>query len=191
MKIGFLVEGPTERKVIPILVRKIIANQKRKPQFIPPRVVPQGDLMNARKIQAYIEKDLYHDHPDLSKVIICRDSECTDPKLIKRDFQSVQQELKRLGVKIPVAYCVVVHALEGWLMADTQAISQFVGRANLKIPKPESICKPKDELKRIFGRINHSYNPSRDNSRIAELVDVNRIADNNKSFAHFCRLVRG
>lgn len=189
MKIGFLVEGSTERKVIPILVRKIFANQKRKPQFIPPRVVPQGDLMNARKIQAYIEKDLHCDHPDLSKVIICRDSECTNPKLVERDFQSVQQKLKRLGVKIPVFYCVVVHALEGWLLADTKALSRFVGRPNLRIPKPESICKPKGELRKIFGRINRSYNPSRDNPRIAELADVNRMADNNKSFAQFCRLV--
>lgn len=190
MKIGFLVVGPTEREVIPMLVHRILAGQKRNLRLVPPRVVPQGDLLNARKIKAYVEKDLLPDHPDLSKVIVCRDSECTDPRLIEKDFQAVEQELKHLGIKTPVAHCIVVHALESWLMTDTETLSSFLGTRKLRTPNPESICKPKDALRAIFRKARRSYNPTRDNPKIAELVDVSRMAKSNTSFARFYELLK-
>jgi len=186
MKVGLFVEGPTDKEVIPILVKKV--DQKIK---IIVRVVPQGDLLNPQKIRSYIEKDLLLEHHDLTKVIICRDSECTNPKHIEREFRRGEEELQ--GLKIPVQLCVVVHALEGWLMADAESLSNFLGGPRLlKIPKnSESLCKPKEALRELFRKANRDYIAQRDCPRIAEMADIKRMAKNNKSFAHFCELLIG
>lgn len=188
MSIGLFVEGPTDKKVIPILVRKILAAPTGK---IVSRVVPQGDLLNPRKIQSYIEKDLLLEHRDLTRLIICRDSECTNPKQIEQDFRPVERELQRLKLKIPVRLCVVVHALESWLMSDAESLKNFLGGARtLRIPKnSESLCKPKETLRKLFRKANRDYNPLRDYPKIAEMANVERIAQNNVSFDRFRKLL--
>jgi hypothetical protein len=182
MKVGLFVEGHTDKEVISILVKKIDPKIK-----IIARVVPPGDLLSPQKIRPYIEQDLLPKHHDLTKVIICKDSECTDPK----EFCRVEEEFKKefQGFKIPVQICIVVHALEGWLMADAESLSKFLGDARIKIPKnSESLCKPKEALMELFRKANRDYIPKRE--KIAEMADIERIAKNNKSFARFRKLLK-
>jgi len=186
MKVGLFVEGPTDKEVIQILVKKIDPKIK-----IIARVLPPGDLLNPQKIRTYIEQDLLLKHHDLTKVIICKDSECTDPKEIEREFSDVEKKLQEFKIKIPVQLCIVVHALEGWLMADAESLSKFLGDARIKIPKnSESLCKPKEALRELFRKANRDYIAKRDCPKIAEMADIERIAKNNKSFARFRKLLK-
>lgn len=148
-------------------------------------------MFSSDKIQAFIEQAILMNDPDVSKILICVDSHCTPPEEIQKKAKQMQRTLAKRGLRKPVRYCVIVHALEGWLLADTQALSKFLNvKVNLPA-NPESICKPKDELSGIFRKAGRSdYNPTRDNFKIAELVNLGQLAKGNSSFAKFCKLVK-
>lgn len=184
MKIGIFIEDRMGRDVFSILSHKILAGKR---VGIHIRQLPRGDLLNAEKVLASIEYEI-RQHSDLAKIIVCVDSECTDPTEIDRKAQAVEQKLRH--IRRPVKYCIVVHALEGWLMADSTALRQFLGVKRLPFRKTDSICKPKDKLRKLSRNAGRSYLPSRDNLKIAELADIKRISANNSSFAEFCRLIR-
>jgi len=76
-------------------------------------------------------------------------------------------------------------------MADAESLSKFLGDARIKIPKnSESLCKPKQDLMKLFQKANRDYIPKRDCPKIAEMADIERIAKNNKSFARFRKLLK-
>jgi hypothetical protein len=86
---------------------------------------------------------------------------------------------------------VVIHALEGWLLGDPDAIQSYLGsgmKANIK-PSDSLRCKPKETPSNIFKRVGKDFDYIRDNPRIAELCDLDRISKRNKSFAHFMRVI--
>jgi len=191
MKIGLLVEGKTDADTIGKLVRKIFESSAVKPKLIIRKLRGRGDMFSAEKIQAFIKYAILGDDPDASKILVCVDSHCTPPEEIQKKANQLQRTLAKRGLGKTVRYCVIVHALEGWLLADAQALSKFLG-AQVNIPaNPESICKPKETLSEIFRKaVRSDYSPTRDNPKIAELADVDRLAKGNSSFARFRKLIK-
>jgi len=187
VKIALITEGPFEEKTLKIIARKIVPKETG----IESRVLKRGDLFNWQKVCSYIENDIMKQHPDISKVIACIDSECTPEKEIQTEAQRIEKKLTS-KTNLPVSYVVVVHALEGWLLSDAESIKGYLGsRADIEIPSSASLeCKPKDKMKEIFGRADKQFIHTRDNPRIAETFNVGIARDNNKSFASFCEKVK-
>ncbi len=183
MKIALLVEGVSDEKTLRILVHKILGKQVS----IVTRVIRgRGDLLNERKVKAIIINDIMVSHPEVSKILICVDSECTPEDVTQKEIEKREKVVKS-GVKSAIHYIAVIHALEGWLLADPEGIEQYLGqRANVKIsPSATQDCNPKKIMKDVFRQNERQFLPKRDDPRIAERINIHKIATNNKSFVRF------
>lgn len=137
-------------------------------------------------MRAYIIP-LLKQHRDLSKIVICLDSECTDPGDINRRVKPIEKALTEFTLGPPIRYVVVVHALEGWLAADPDAVAQVLG-ANVSSqipPNLEGVCKPADLLSEVFEKYGREFRKTEHNTKIAEHADPTRITRRNASFQHF------
>lgn len=166
-----------------IIARRILGRQSG----IIPRYKKRGDLLNKQKICSHIENDILQEHPDVSKIIVCIDSECTSEKEMKSTLSRVANDIQKDFKKLSVKYCLVVHAIEGWFLADAGNIKKYLGSpTGVSIPSSAtSTCKPKKIMKDIFKKAGKEYIPYRDNRRIAEKADIAKMVKGNKSFAHF------
>lgn len=147
MSIGLFVEGKSDKETIPKLIRKLFDT----PPKIIPRTIHRGEMFKTEKVRPYLEA-LLKEHQDVEKVIVCVDSECTDSAEIQREVSKVEQELSKMGLPVVPRYAVVVHALEGWLAADSEALRQVLGRgAEVRIEQNlEETCRPAELLEDIF-----------------------------------------
>lgn len=182
IKISLFVEGPSDEVTLRVLVRRILGRQID----IISRVKRRGDLLNEGKIYSHITKDILLKHPDISKIIICVDSECTPETEAKANVRKLESSFKS-KVDCPL-YCItVIHALEGWLLADPDSIGKYLGpRARVNISPSKALeCKPKELMKRVFRQNGREFLPKRDNSQIAKRIDIDKIVKNNKSFEYF------
>jgi len=180
MTLGLFVEGKSDKKAIPILIRKILNTGGKTPAVIA-RLVPRGDMFKAIKVRAYIKR-LLNEHPEISKIVVCVDSECTGPQEIEQEVRKVKQHLLRL--KVNLQYVVIVHALEAWLAADPKALRKVTGHTGI-IPNLQGECRPAQVLERIvknFRKTEHA-------PRLAQYSDVKVIASRNSSFREFRRAV--
>ncbi len=188
MKISLFVEGPSDEDTLPILARKISANLG----FVT-RVLPRGDLLNAKKVGAYINADIKIKHQDILKVIVCPDSECTPEEEFLKIALPVEKELRDLVKNPPVYYCGVIHATEAWLACDALALGRYLGLGNIKASGTQAIvnsCKPKQALRELFDRHGRYFTNVRDNPRLADVVDAQELLKISTSFARFANLVR-
>lgn len=188
MKIALLVEGPSDEKTLRILVQKILGE----PISIVTRVMKgRGNLLNERKVITVILNNILPDHPEVSKIIVCVDSECT-PEDEARKEAEVIEKIVNSGMKYPVHYISVIHAIEGWLLADAEAIQEYLGqRADVKIsPSDTQDCNPKRIMKNVFRKNGKQFLPTRDNPQIAEEINIDKIVRNNESFALFHKKVK-
>jgi hypothetical protein len=143
-------------------------------------------LLREEKIYSHIVYDILQEHPDISKTIVCVDSECTPEEEVLKKLKEVENSLKT-KTKQPIYYLCVTHALEGWLLGDPDGIKQLLGpRAKVHIPPSATLeCKPKEIIKDIFQKADKEFLPARDNQRIAEKIDLKIVGKNNKSFYNF------
>lgn len=187
MKIAIFIEEPSSQKAIQIFVRKILGERVG----IVIRVKKRGDLLNKEKIKAYIENDILLEHNDISKFIVCVDSECTPEEEMTKLTCKIEANLKS-KVKQPFHYVIVTHAFEGWLLADPVCIKEYLGpRAKVKIPaSAASECKPKEYLKDIFRKANKDFLYTVENARIADLSDPRRMIKNSTSFKKFYEIIK-
>ena len=184
MTIGLFVEGPSDERSIPILARKILASKGVRHGVVV-RVAPRGNLFNAQKMKVHIDT-LLRTHQDITKVIICVDSDCNPPEA-EGLAKSAEGQLVNLRLKTLLRYVVVVHALEGWLAADTGAVGKVVG-ANVAsyIPQDlEGVCKPADLLDQIFDKYGKDFRKTQHDPLIADYADPAAIARRNSSFRQF------
>lgn len=182
MKIALLVEGPSDEQTLKILIHKILGKQVS----IESRVLRgRGNILNERKVRAIIN-NVIANHPEVSKTIVCVDSECTPEDETQKEVEETGKIVKA-GTKCPVYYVTVIHALEGWLLADPGGIKTYLGQqANVKIPPSATLdCNPKKLMKNIFRQNERQFLPTRDNPGIAEQVNIDKILTTNKSFARF------
>ncbi|GGD48772.1 hypothetical protein GCM10011514_11130 [Emticicia aquatilis] len=139
VKVGFLVEGDTEKKIILSDNFKAYC-QSRNIEILPSILPTKGQrgkdiFKNKEKIEAFIEilKDngaeyifVIRDLEDLTCVIDAKDEIASD-------------EVNKI---------IVVKAIESWFLADTKAISSYFEQDSYYHDLPESIEKPFDYLKR-------------------------------------------
>jgi len=163
---------------------KLICKLSDTPPKIILRTIHRGEMFKPEKVKPYLEAILKQ-HQDVEKVIVCVDSECTDPTEIREEVSKVERELSKEG--LPVRYAVVVHALEGWLAADSKALGQVLGRgAEVRIEQNlEEICRPAELLEGIFAQHGKNFLKIRDAPLLAEHVHPEEIAKRSSSFRRF------
>ena len=191
MKIALVVVGRTrpssEEKTLREIARKVIPREIG----IESRLIARGDLLNnINKVTSCINEILF-DHPDISKIIVCVDSHCTQIEENERKARKIEKDLKT-KVGQPVFYVVIEHALEGWLLVDPESIIGYLG-PRVKIDIPPSYakeCKPEEKMKEIFRKSDRQFIHMRDNRHIAERFDIDRAAKANKNFARFVRILK-
>jgi len=184
MKVALLVEGPSDERTLKILSKKIMGEQTG----IETRILRgRGNLLNERKVYSHIV-NIIQNHPDVSKIIICIDSECTPKDETEREMKDVENSLRaKIQQNYTIYYIGVIHALEGWLLTDRDNLRKYLGpRARGKIlPSAALNCKPKEFMKNIFKRNGKNFLPTLHNPRIAEQIDIDKTAKNNESFKFF------
>lgn len=183
MSLGLFVEGKSDKDTIPKLIRKFLDT----PPKIIPRTIHRGEMFKSEKVKPYLEA-LLKQHQDVEKVIVCVDAECTDPAEIQGEVSKVERELNEVG--LPVRYGLVVHALEGWLAADSKALGQVLGRQVRVEGNLEEVCKPAELLRDIFAQHGKSFQKTRHDPQIARHADPEEIARHSSSFRRFCQLVK-
>jgi len=182
-----LVEGYSDRRALPILAGKI-APGSALPKALR---VPRGDLFSPDNLQPHI-RYACQQSPELSKVLICVDSECTPIDETRSQIAPFQAELQRAFPRLTIRYVVVSHALEGWLLADRAALRELLGK-NVRLRRygnPEDLCRPAEILAGIFSSNNRDYIKTRDAIRLAEQADVRRISRQCHTFQDFQQAVR-
>lgn len=121
-----------------------------------------------------------------NKVLAVVDSHCSDPILVEQDFLEASA-----SSTINIHICVVVHALESWLLADSQALARKLRTRRLRTPaNPETLCKPEEELDRLFQLHDKQYIKNRDVEKIIELARLSVIAHKCASFERFIGSLR-
>jgi hypothetical protein len=187
MKIAIFIEEDSSKKLMRTFIHRILG----KNVGIVERVKKQQDLLKEEKVEAYIKNDILLEHLDISKIIICVDCECTPEE--ERLEQTIKIE-KNLKSKIgqPLSYINIVHAIEGWLLSDSECIQEYLGsRVKVNIPPSASKeCKPKDVMKDIFRKAGRSYLHTVHNAKIAELANPERMIKSNKSFKKFYDVIK-
>lgn len=95
MKIALFVEGQSDEKTLPILLRK----SRGESMSVETRWVRRGNLLNPRKVAAVIDALLVV-HADVSKIIACVDLECTrdagTEKSERARIRRVERAVRRL-----------------------------------------------------------------------------------------------
>lgn len=172
MSLGVIVEEPSAE----LFVRVIAA-----------RLNVHIETVNARGRGNLNEKlDDYVDlHPDCEKVIVLVDSHCCP------DPSSVQSQFVPSSSNSRVHVCVVVHALESWLLGDSQALARRLRASRIRTPtNPESFCQPEEELERLFQIHGKIYIKRRDPRLIASDLRVNVVSRRCRSFRRFIDLLQ-
>ena len=184
MKIALFVEGQSDKETLTILVKKILGEHA---SVIPRVFRGKGNLLNEQKVYSSITY-LVQEHPDVSKIIVCVDSECTPEDQTEQEIKKVEKSIKsKIQQRHPVYYVGVIHALEGWLLADPDAVTEHLGpKMKVNIPHQATLdCKPKEVIKDIFRKADKEFIALLHNPRIAEKIDIDKMANQNKSFARF------
>jgi len=187
MSIGLFVEGKSDKDTIPKLIRKFLDTS---PKIIPRRI-HRGEMFKSEKVKLYLEA-LLEQHPDVAKVIVCVDSHCTDPAETRGELSKIERELNKMDLPVVPRYAVVVHSLEGWLAADTEALECVLGKgAHVRIEEDlEEVCEPAELLGDIFAQHGKKFLKTMHDPMIAEHADPRRIAKRNSSFQRFLELVK-
>jgi hypothetical protein len=187
LRIAIFVDGPSDKQTIRILAEKLLINRSPKPglEF---RVLPRGDFFSAPKVSAQL-KFLHQMQHDIGKVILCLDCECTPTEKIHPQLTKVQKEVRRKHPSLNPTIVLKVHALEGWLVSDRQAVQKVLGAKPKTYPKPENVCKPKELLATVFKKANREFDYMRDDPRLAQEVDIERVCQSSPSFSEFRKAI--
>jgi hypothetical protein len=144
--IGVIVEGESDEKVIREITQKLGVPAKIR------RSRRGATIQNPRKTGSYVVDLL----SDCEKVVILKDSHCSDPHEKEEKLRERLQE-EGLLVDGDLHVCIVVHAIESWLLADEEAIGDYLSSKVREIHNPENECKPEEVLDELFKRYGKVY----------------------------------
>ena len=187
MRIAIFVDGKSDKPTLDILAEKVLGNRSPKPgrEIL---LLPRGDFFSAPKVSAQL-KFLHQTRPDIGKVILCLDCECTPAEDIQSQLTKVQEEVRRDHPSLSPTIVLKVHALEGWLASDRKAVQKVLGAKPKAYPKPENECKPKALLARVFKKANKEFDYMRDDPRLAQEVDIESLCQSSPSFCEFRKAI--
>ena len=148
--------------------------------------IKKGNMLNHDHVERHIRAYLSL-HGKVSRVLVCRDSECT-PIAHSKGLCSEAERAISQRLPIPVAYIVVDHSVEGWLMCDANAVSQVVG-SPVDGSKLRVDCRPADKLRRLFRTYGKTYDKSQHNKLLAEFADPEKIRKRSPRFQEFCEAI--
>lgn len=186
MTIVLFTEDGATGEAIRILARKVFSPTGRNVK-IKRHQIDRGNIFkNPRKLEALVK---LAQNEGKSRVIVCVDSECTDPAEIERNLTPCKKHLKKTRLAVDIV--VVVHTLETWLAADRNALClTFNIEDNIRIPgNLETICRPADMLKELIRKHGNEFIKSRDDLRIANHANPDEIARRCSSFAQFQKIL--
>ncbi len=126
------------------------------------------------------------------KVLGLRDCECSDPDEYRTEANRIAKEIRKQGIKVDVQFCIVIHALEAWLLADDTAIEKVIPpKLKLRFSNPEAPCEPKKIMRELFNKAGLDYQTGTKYApEIAKHSDIKVIARKCPSFRKFQKLVR-
>ncbi len=185
MTILLVTEDDTTGEAIEILAKKTFAS-KNKPPKILRRRISRGDIFKPEKLIASLK---YCCQDDPTKIIICVDSECTDPKITERNLGPCKRSVK--ASSITAHFAIIERALESWLAADEEALRELLkSKKKLKIPgNLEKECHPESILNNVFRMHDRDFIKSRDDVKIANHANPKEIAKRCTSFRKFQQLL--
>jgi hypothetical protein len=187
LRIAIFVDGPSDRDTLKILARKLLA-QRRPAPALEFRVLPRGDFFSSPKISAYLTH-LQRTHPEVDKAILCLDCECTPAEDIQPQLTEIQEEMRQNHPSLNLTIVLKVHALEGWLASDRQAVQKVLGAEPKDYPNPENECKPKELLATVFKKANREFDYMRDAPRLAQEIDIESLSRSSPSFCEFRKAI--
>ena len=187
VSLGILVEGPSDKQTIPILIKKLGYKAR-----IHARVVGQGAMLNLDKISKHIAA-LMTIHRQLRSILIFIDSEGVDSSETLRRTDPVTARLNQVAGRIPVKFIVVDHFLEGWLACDVAAVEGVLGRnAQIRIRgNTENHLRPATTSDRVFQDNGQTFKKTVDNQRIAKRVIPANILEESPTFRHLADALGG
>ena len=177
--IGVIVEGESDEKVIREITRKLGVPAKIR------RSRRGATIQSPRKTGSYVVDLL----SDCEKVVILKDSHCSDPHAKEENLRGRLQ-----GAGLPVDgdlhICMVVHAIESWLLADEEAISDYLGSKVKELRDPETECKPEEVLEELFKKTGKVYLKGGEAPReLARRLSVEKLITKCPSFKKFKALI--
>lgn len=128
--IGFVTEGGSDVSV----VREICQKVGIKTQF---RRMRGNNLGKGKRLAALLSA------AGSKKIIILKDLHRSTPSEINTKFREA-------GLEGEAKLCIVVKAVESWLLADEKALSDYLGTKVKQVQNPEDISKPDELLDDIF-----------------------------------------
>ena len=181
--LAIFVEGKSDRESHKHLLRKL-GNAS-----IRDHVVDQGDMLNVREMQNQIQAVLRL-HPEISHVLVLRDSEGVAPEKTRDWMRPAERDLKARFPGLGIDYVVVDHSIEGWLLCDAEALKSVLGAgARINVPgNPDQHLKPAELMKYVFRANRKEFRKTRHNAAIAEAADVETIKKCSKTFAKLAAL---
>jgi len=183
VSIGLLVEGKSDVKALSELARRVLQQTNDLQTIVIRKFGGHGDLFNARKVTAVV-REMLAKHPDLHKVTAIVDSDCVPARADR--IKAVEAALE--GTDPKPQYCLALQALEGWLIADSHAVSQVLGK-DVSFGHPENECQPDELLRRTFRRYGKHFVKDVENLKIARSLNLAVAKQRNSSFNHFCQLI--
>lgn len=140
VKVGFIVEGDTEKKVIYSDSFKQLCSQNQI-ELLPTVFPPKGKR----------GKDVFKDIEKLNSFINILKDEGAIVIFVIRDLEDLDCIIEaRNEIKNDeVVKIIVVKTMESWFLADNQAIKSFLKDEGFYCEFPEQIEKPFDEIRRI------------------------------------------
>lgn len=187
MTLGVFVEGQSDRRTIPVLIRKVGYDAG-----IRVRVVRQGDMLNLGEMSAQVTT-LISTQSRLNRVLVFTDSEGVDPDETLRSTESIATRLSQVRAHVPVSYIVVDHSIEGWLACDIGALRAVLGaNARIRISgNPEDHPRPARLMAQIFRANGQDFKKTVHNPKIAEHVTPRNISEKSPTFRRLVAVLRG
>lgn len=185
MTLAIFVEGPSDKYSIPVLVRRLGHTR------IEVRIVPRGDMLDVDEVERHVT-GLKQMHPEVAYVMICMDSEYTDPEQTLGNAQAALRSLRdRLGGVVAVDYAIVDHSIEGWLGCDVDSLRGTLGRDARLLggPKLNYECRPAQALSRIFKVNGRDFRKTSHNRLLAQRVDLDLLRRESETFSQFAKLL--
>ena len=171
VKIGYIVEGESEVKTVPLLIRRIAASLYPELPIVvlPPIRRPRNQVVKENELERAVEFVARQiGGQGAIFIIFDGDDDCPaelGPALLRRASQARSD--------LPIAVVLAKHEFEAWFLAAAESLRGRRGlRNNLNSPdNPEAIRDAKGWLSQCMGN-SRKYRETRDQPALAALFDI-------------------